>query len=150
MSLKDKIRSELTSAMRTQDKLRLSTLRGMIAAIETREKSGKTPEQLSDAQIVSVLNKEVSKRKDTADIFQKASRSDKAEQELAEAVIISEFLPAQLSAKEIEATVDHIIETLNASSMKDMGGVMKAVTAELGGKANSKDISIIVRDKLSD
>lgn len=149
MGLKEKIRSELTVAMRAQDKIRLATVRSMTAAIEAREKSGKTPETLTDAQIVSVLNKEVGKRKDTADIYKAASRSDKAEQELAEAAIISEFLPEQLSSAEIEATVVHIIETLNASTMKDMGGVMKAATAELGGRANSKDISSVVKAKLS-
>ncbi len=149
MSLKDKIRAELPSAMRSQDKLRLNTIRSMVAAIEAREKAGKTPEALSDTQIISVLNKEVAKRKDTADIYKNANRSDKAEQELAEAAIIDEFLPAQLSVAEVEATVVNIIKTLNASSMKDMGNVMKAATAELGGRANSKDISSIVKAKLS-
>ena len=104
---------------------------------------------MSDAEEIKLIQKLVKQRKDSAAIFKEQGREDLAEPELAQVAVIEKFLPAQLSTDEIEKVVVQIIDRTGASGMKDMGKVMGMVSKQLGGQADGKTISGIVRAKLT-
>ena len=116
----------------------------LLAQTETGSQS-----ELSEEQEIKILQKQVKQRKDSASIFKQQGREDLAAPELAEAEVISQFLPEALSEEEIEKIVIATIEKVGASSMKDMGKVMGIVSKELAGKSDGKTISSIVKSKLA-
>lgn len=151
--LKDRLRSDLTDAMKSQDKLRTATLRMMLAAIQTEEVSGKQARELTDADILKVLARESRKRGEAAEIYTQNGRGELAAEEHAEARIIDEYLPTPLTDAEVADVVDtalaQVAEQLGERpSVKQMGLVMKAATAIADGRADGSRISAAVKDRL--
>ena len=148
MSLKQQIISDLTASMKAQDAPRTSTLRMVKAAVMNREieKGG----ELDDEEMMKLLRSLVKQRRDSVEQYEKGGRQDLADKEKAEIEVIEAYLPQAASREEIEAAVTAAISETGASSMKDMGSVMKAVQAALSGKnADGRTVSEIVKAKLS-
>jgi len=148
MSLKQQIISDMTAAMKAQDAARTSTLRMLKAAITNREKEGGG--ELTDEDVQKLLRSQMKQRRDSVEQFEKAGRQELADKEKAEISIIESYLPQAASQEEIDQAVSAAISETGASSMKDMGAVMKAVMANLAGKnADGKMVSERVKAKLS-
>ncbi|HEY6806863.1 MAG TPA: GatB/YqeY domain-containing protein [Pyrinomonadaceae bacterium] len=148
MTLGEKIVSDLTASMKAQDAARTSTLRMVKAAIMNRkiEKGA----ELDDEEVSKLLRSLVKQRKDSIEQYEKAGRQELADKEASEIEVIEAYLPKAAAREEIEAAVSEVIASTGASSMKDMGTVMKAVQAALAGKnADGKTVSEIVKSKLS-
>lgn len=148
MSLKDTIIADLTAAMKAKDADRLSVLRMVKANLMNRKiEKG---DDLTDEEIVKALQTLVKQRRDSVEQYEKAGRTDLADKEKAEIGFIEAYLPQSASPDEIAAAVDAAITETGATSMKDMGNVMKATMAHLAGKpADGKMVSEAVREKLS-
>src|SRR5437660_12801608 len=147
MTLKDKIISDMTAAMKAQDAARTSTLRMVKAAITNREKEGGG--EISDEDVLKLLRSQVKQRRDSVEQYEKGGRPELAAKEQAEIAIIEAYLPQAASAEEIEQAVKAAIAETGASSMKDMGAVMKAAMSKLAGKsADGKMVSETVKAKL--
>ena len=151
--LKDRLRSDLTEAMKSQDKLRTATLRMLLAAIQTEEVSGKAARELTDDDVLKVLAKESKKRSEAAEIYTQNGRGELAAEEHAEARIIDEYLPTPLTEAEVADVVDtamaQVAEQLGERpTVKQMGLVMKAATEIAAGKADGARLSAAVRDRL--
>lgn len=148
MSLKQQIISDLTSAMKAQDAARTSTLRMVKAAFMNREieKGG----ELDDEEMQKMLGSLVKQRRDSIEQYEKAGRQELAEKERAEIVVIETYLPQAASREEIEQAVAQAIEETGATTMREMGAVMKAAQARLAGRnADGRTISEIVKAKLN-
>jgi len=148
MSLQEKVTQIMKEAMRAKDKLRLEAVRAIKSELLLAKTSGGAGEMNEEAEI-KILQKLVKQRRDSAEIYKQQGRADLADNELAQANIIEEFLPAQLSDDELEAALKEIVDSLGASSMKDMGKVMGAANAKLKGKADGKRIAEFVKKALS-
>jgi uncharacterized protein YqeY len=151
--LKDRLRADLTTAMKAKDKLRTATLRMVIAAIQSEEVSGSTPRELTDADILKVLARESRKRGEAAQIFITNGRGELAANERAEASVIDDYLPTQLNDDELANVVNTAIaqvaeEIGERPHVKHMGLVMKAATAIAEGKADGSRLSAAVKDRL--
>jgi len=148
--LKDRLRTELTASMKARDELRSSTLRMVLTSITNAEVSGKQARELSDDDVTTVLASEAKKRREAATAFHDAGRGELAAKERAEAAIIAEFLPEQLSADEIAALVKKTIEDLGVAGdgMKAMGRVMGTITPQTKGRADGGAVSAEVRKQL--
>ena len=148
MSLKDQIISDMTAAMKAQDAARTSTLRMVKAAIMNREKDGGGA--ITDEDVSKLLRSQVKQRRDSVEQYQKAGRPELADKEIAEIAVIETYLPQAASEAEIERAVSEAISETGASSMKDMGAVMKAVMPKLAGKnADGRTVSDTVKKKLA-
>jgi len=148
MALKDQIIADMTAAMKAKDAARTSTLRMVKAAITNREKEGGAA--LTDEDVMKLLRSQMKQRRDSIEQYQKADRQDLVDKEQAELAIIEAYLPQAASQEEIDAAVAAAIVETGASSMKDMGAVMKAAMAKLAGKnADGKMVSETVKAKLS-
>ena len=152
-TLKERLHADVVTHMKERNKTALTTVRNVLGEIETREKSGKTPIVLDDAQVTSLLQKEAAKRRDTARIYSEAGEPDRAAAEIAEAEVIEAYLPQALTAAEVETIVDETIAELRAEgqapTMRHMGAVMKPVTAKVAGRFDGKSVSEIVRSRLA-
>ncbi len=149
MALKQRIETEIKSAMIAKDKVRLTALRAIKSLIlleETREGYSGT---LSEEDELKLLTKAAKQRKDSAEIYEKQNRADLLEVELAELTVIQEFLPQALSESELIQAIQTIIDTCGASGPKDMGKVMGLASKELAGKADGKAIAEQVKALLS-
>ncbi len=146
-AIKGQIQEDMKTAMRSQDKERLATIRLILAAIKQREVDERI--ELTDEQILAILDKMVKQRRDSIKEFEAGSRPDLAEKEAKEIVVIQHYLPAQLSSAEIEALVNTSITEANASSAKDMGKVMAILKPKVQGRADVGIISNMVKTKLS-
>ena len=151
--LKDRLRSDLTVAMKTQDKLRTATLRMLLAAIQSEEVAGKQARELSDDDVLKVLARESKKRGEAAEIYTQNGRGALAAEEHAEARIIDEYLPTPLNDAEVADVVDTAIAQVAEAigerpSVKQMGLVMKAATEIAAGKADGARLSAAVKDRL--
>ena len=149
MSLSTQVMSAMKEAMKAKDQNALASLRAIKSAILLAQTESGSKEELTEDQELKILQKLVKQRKDSATIFKEQGREDLAEPELAQAAVISKFLPEQLSEEEVAKVVEEIIANTGASSMKDMGKVMGQASAKLAGKADGKLISTIVKSKLS-
>jgi len=148
MTLKDKIISDMTAAMKAKDAARTSTLRMVKAAIMHREKEGAG--ELNDDDVLKLLRSQMKQRRDSVEQYQKAGRQDLADKETAEIAVIEFYLQQAASEAEIEQAVSDAIAETGATSMKEMGAVMKAAMAKLAGKnADGKTVSETVKKKLS-
>jgi uncharacterized protein YqeY len=138
--------------MKDRNKTALTTVRNVLGEIETREKSGKSPIELDDAQVTSLLQKEAAKRRETAKIYTDAGEAERAAAEVAEAEVIEAYLPRALTAEEVEAIVDETIAGLRAGGvepgLRQLGAVMKPVTAKVAGRFDGKAVSELVRSRL--
>lgn len=148
MSQKDQIIADLTAAMKAKDAPRTSTLRMIKAAIMNRqiEKGG----ELDDEEMARLLRSQVKQRRDSIEQYQNAGRQDLADKETTEIQVIEGYLPKAASPEEIDQAVDEAIAETGATSMKEMGAVMKAASGKLAGKnADGKAISDIVKKRLA-
>jgi uncharacterized protein YqeY len=152
-TLKERLHGDVVAYLKEHNKVALGTVRSVLGEIETREKSGKTPVELDDAQVTALLQKEAAKRRDTARIYTEAGEPERAATEVAEAEVIEAYLPKALSAAEVESIVDEVIEGLRADgtelSVRHMGAVMKPVTARVAGRFDGKAVSDVVRRRLA-
>ena len=149
MALQTDIMTAMKAAMKEKDQTALAALRAIKSEILLAQTASGSQEGLTEADEIKLLSKLVKQRKDSAAIFSEQGRNDLAEPELAQAEVISQFLPAQLSEEEITAVVTATIAQLGASGMKDMGKVMGASSKELAGKADGAVLSKIVKELLS-
>lgn len=149
MRLKQKIESEIKSAMLARDKTRLTALRAVKSLILLEETKGTGGGELTEAEEMTLLTKAAKQRKDSADIYEQQGRFDLHEVEIAELSVIQEFLPKALSPEEIKAAIQRIVQQTGASGMKDMGKVMGIANKELAGKADGKAIADQVKSLLN-
>jgi uncharacterized protein YqeY len=148
--MQEKIESDIKAAMLSGDKAKAEILRGLKTALQYEAVSaGSQDRSLSDESVQKVLARESKKRQDTAEIYQKAGESQRAEAELAEKKIIDGYLPEQLSEEEIQQTVDEEIKNLSATSAADLGKVIGAVRQRLGAQADGATIARLVKEKLA-
>lgn len=145
MSLQDTIMTALKAAMKSKDTLALTALRSVKSAILLAQTKSGSDGSMSEADEVKLLQKLVKQRLDSAEIFTQQNRPDLAAPEMAEAEIISQFLPEMLSEAAVEKAVVTAIEKLGAEGMKDMGKVMGYLSKELSGKTDGKTVSTLVK-----
>ena len=149
MDLFEKINADIKSAMLAKDKVRLETLRGIKKEfIEAKTAKGGDG-TLSDDVATKILVKMVKQRKESASIYASQNRADLSENELAEAAVIEEYLPKQLSEEELTAELQKIIAEVGATSAKEMGKVMSVASKALAGRAEGKAISAKVKELLA-
>ena len=146
--LKDRLRTDLTTAMKGRDELRTATLRMVLAAVTAEEVSGKEARELTDDEVQAVLRREAKKRREAAEAFAGAGRTDQAERERAEEGVVATYLPAQLDDADLTALVADVITSTGAAGMKDMGKVMGQVTGRVAGRAEGGRVAAEVRRQL--
>ena len=146
--LQEQITTALKTAMKAKDTLALEALRAVKSELLLLQTSGQQKD-VSEQELLKVLQKLVKQRKDSAAIFSEQGRSDLAEPELAQAKIISQFLPAAMSDQEIEALIDRILEETGARSMADMGRVMGMANKAVAGRAESAVLAQKIKAKLT-
>ena len=147
--LKDRLRGDLTAAMKARDEVRTRTLRLVLTAISKEEVAGDAPRQLDDDEVQRVIASESRRRREAAEAFRTAGREEQAAEELAENAVLAEYLPAQLSDGELAEIVGEVIAETGASGMSAMGQVMKAVTPRVAGRADGSRVAAQVRSKLA-
>jgi uncharacterized protein len=147
--LKDRLRSDLTAAMKARDAVRTRTLRMALASVANEEVAGSASRELSDDDVQRVLAREARRRREAAEAFDGAGRADQAASERAEGDVLAEYLPAQLSDTELAAIVADAIADTGASGMSAMGQVMKAVTPRVAGRAEGGRVAAEVRRVLA-
>jgi uncharacterized protein YqeY len=148
MSLATQIMDSMKEAMRAKDTVALEALRAIKSEILLAQTASGSKEEISEADEIKILQKLVKMRKDSASIFTAQNRADLAEPELAQIAVIEKFLPAQLSEAEVEAIVAKIIAETGATGIASMGKVMGLASAQIGGQAEGKTISTIVKKLL--
>lgn len=146
-AIKVQILDDMKTAMRSQEKDRLATIRLIMAALKQREVDERI--ELSDEQIIATLNKMIKQRRDSITQFEAGGRQDLVQKETEEVRVIMQYLPAQLSEAEIEQAVAAAIQESGATSAKEMGKVMGVLKAKLQGKADMTVVSVKVKDKLA-
>jgi uncharacterized protein YqeY len=147
--LKDRLRADLSSAMRARDQVRLRTLRMALTSITNEEVSGASARELSDDEIVKVLTREAKKRREAAEAFDAAGRTEQASAERAEGEVLAGYLPRQLSDAEVSQLVAAAIADTGATGMPAMGKVMKVVTPQVAGRADGSRVAAEVRRQLA-
>ena len=148
MSLSTQIMDSMKEAMKAKDSVALEALRAIKSEILLAQTASGSKEEISEADEIKILQKLVKMRKDSASIFTEQNRADLAEPELAQIAVIEKFLPAQLSEAEVEAIIAKIIAETGASGIASMGKVMGLASAQIGGQAEGKTISTIVKKLL--
>ena len=152
MSLREKINEQFTTALKTKNKTLISTFRLIIAAIKERDianRSSEKKEEVKDPEIVKVLRKMKKQREDSADLYKKGERQELSEAEEAEIKIIDTFLPKQLSEEETKKICKEIIESLGASSLKDMGKIMGSLKQKYSDSIDFSKANTIIKGLLS-
>lgn len=147
--LKSQLRSDLTTAMKDRDELTTATLRMLLTAVTTEEVSGKSARELSDDEVLKVINREAKKRREAAEAFSDAGRGEQADRERAEETVLNRYLPVQLSDDELATIVAQAISEAGATEARQMGIVMKAVQPAVAGRADGKRVSDEVRRQLT-
>jgi uncharacterized protein YqeY len=150
--LKDRLRADLTTAIKARDEIRSSTLRMVLTAITNAEVAGKEHRELTDDDIVSVLSSEAKKRREAATAFEDGDRAELAEKERKEAAVIADYLPAQLSTEEIAEIVTAAVAQTGAAGegMRAMGKVMGVVQPQVRGRADGGAVAAEVRRQLGE
>lgn len=149
MALEKQIQEDLKAAMFAKDATALASIRGIKAAIMLAKTAPDATDELTDADIIKIIQKLVKQRKESAAIYAEQSRPELAEAELAEAAIMEKYLPVQMSEEEVEEALKKIIAQVGAKSPADMGKVMGVATKALAGQADGRLISTIVKRLLS-
>tara|TARA_Y100000768_G_C23922155_1_gene655516 strand:- start:81 stop:533 length:453 start_codon:yes stop_codon:yes gene_type:complete len=149
MEVLGNLSEEMKNAMKAKDSLKLESLRAIKSAVLLAKTSSSGGKELTDEDLIKLLQRLVKQRKDSAAIFYKQGRDDLAKTEEAQSAIIASFLPEQLSKEEVFKIVEDIILKTEAEGMKDMGKVMGLATKQLGGKAEGKLIATLVKQLLS-
>lgn len=148
-ALADRLRGDLTQAMKARDELTKATLRMALSAIRNAEVAGDAPRELSDDEVKGVLMKEAKKRREAAEAFAGAGRAESAERERAEGEVLARYLPRELSDDELAALVGETLAEGGFSGMGQMGPAMKAVQAKVAGRADGKRVAAQVRAQLA-
>ena len=148
--LKDRLRSDLTAAIKSRDELRSSTIRMVLTAITNAEVAGKEARELSDDEVIGVLSTEAKKRREAATAFDEGGRAEMADKERAEALVLADYLPAALSDDDVAAIVAAAVEQTGAAGegMKAMGKVMGVVQPQVKGRADGAAVAAEVRRQL--
>jgi len=147
-ALKDRLRGDLTTAMKARDEVTVRTLRMALTSVSKEEVAGTTARELSDDEVLTVLTREAKRRREAADAFAAAGRDEQAEAERAEGTVLDAYLPAQLSDAELGELVTAAIEETGASTPRDMGQVMKVLTPQVAGRAQGGRVAAEVRRRL--
>jgi len=147
--LKERLRADLTAAMKSRDELVTATLRMALTAVGTEEVAGKEARELSDAEVVQVLTREAKKRREAAEAFSAGNRPEQAARELAEGEVLAGYLPQQLTDEELNALVAQAVAETGAEGPKGMGLVMKALTPKIAGRAEGGRVAAAVKSALS-
>lgn len=147
MAIKEQIMNDMKTAMKEKNQLKLDSIRFLQAAIKNREIEVR-PETITEEEIMSVIKKMVKQRKESIEQYKAANRQDLVDKEASELVIIEAYLPAQMSKEDVEKIVTQVIAEVKATSIKDMGAVMKGVVAKTAGTADNKLVSELIRAKL--
>jgi uncharacterized protein YqeY len=147
--LTDQLRADLTAAMKRRDDVATSALRMALAAVKQAAVAGKEARELTDDEILKVINKEVKRRDEAAEAFRNADRPDRADREEAERAVLSAYLPAALTPEELDTLITEALAEGGFSGMAAMGPAMKAVTAKVSGRADGKIVSQLVRERLA-
>ena len=148
MGLKEKLQADLTEAIRGRDEVKSGTIRMLLSAITNEEVAGKAAKVLTDAEIITVLSRETKKRREAVEAFTAAKRDDLANKEKAEAAVIAQYLPEQLSEAEIKKMIAEAIAETNAAGPAGMGLVMKVLQPKIAGKADGGIVSALVKSAL--
>ncbi len=146
--LKDRLRSDLTASMKARDELRTSTLRLTLSALSNEEVAGAQARELADDEVLAVIRREQKKRREAAQAFADAGRSDSSERELAEAEVLSGYLPAELSDADLQTIVADAVADAAATGPHEMGAVMRLVQPRVAGRADGKRVATEVRRQL--
>ena len=146
--MKDRLRSDLTAAMKARDEVTVRTLRMALTSVTKEEVAGSSARELSDDEVLAVLTKEAKRRREAADAFAAAGRDEQAAAERAEGAVLDAYLPAQLTDAELGELVAAAIEETGASGPRAMGQVMKAVTPRVAGRAEGARVAAEVRRRL--
>ena len=146
--LAQRLRDDLTAAMKAQDKLRTATLRSMRAAIINAEVAGAHKRTLTDDEVVTLLQSELKKRGEAAEAFDAGGRPERAAAERAEGEIIASYLPQALSDEELDALVSRVLEAGGYRDTSDMGAAMRDAKAEAGGRADGRKLADLVKSRL--
>ena len=149
MGLKEKLQSDLTDAIRSQDAVKSGTIRMLLAAITNEEVAGKSAKVLTDAEVITVLSREAKKRREAVEAYTNAKRDDLANKEKEEAAVIALYLPEQLSEADIKKLIANAIVETSASGPAGMGLVMKVLQPKIAGKADGGVVSSLVKAALS-
>ena len=146
--MKDRLRSDLTAAMKARDEVTVRTLRMALTSVTKEEVAGSSARELSDDEVLAVLTREAKRRREAADAFASAGREEQAAAERAEGAVLDAYLPAQLTDAELGELVAAAIEETGASGPRAMGQVMKAVTPQVAGRAEGARVAAEVRRRL--
>ena len=149
MGLLDDIRADLTEAMKAKDKLTVSTLRSVVAAVQEAEVAGSAATTLDDKQIQKVIAAQAKRRVEAAEAFEQGDRAEKAADERAELSVLEEYLPQQLPENALVEIVERVMAEGGYSTMADMGEAMKAVNGEVAGRAEGRVVADLVKSRLS-
>jgi uncharacterized protein YqeY len=149
MSIKETLQKDLTEAIRGRNEITSGTIRMVLTAITNEEVAGKEARVLSDEEVITVLSREAKKRREAAEAFETAGRTDKAALEKSEGEVIAKYLPAQLSEADIAAIIAEAIASTGAQGPADMGKVMGAVKPKIAGKADGGVVSALVKAALN-
>ena len=149
MGLLDDIRADLTEAMKAKDKLTVSTLRSVVAAVQEAEVAGSAATTLDDKQSQKVIAAQAKRRVEAAEAFEQGDRAEKAADERAELSVLEQYLPQQLPENALVEIVERVMAEGDYSTMADMGEAMKAVNGEVAGRAEGRVVADLVKSRLS-
>jgi uncharacterized protein YqeY len=149
VGLKETLKSDLTEAIRSSNKVVSGTIRMVLTAITNEEVSGKEARVLTEDEIITVLSREAKKRREAADEFAKANRPDRSAEEKAEGEVIARYLPAQLTEEDVKKLIAAAIASTGAAGPGDMGKVMGAIKGQIAGKADGSLVSSLVKAALA-
>jgi len=146
--LKSRLQADLTTAMKARDELTTATLRMLLTAVTTEEVAGSTARELSDDEVLRVVNREAKKRREAAEAFGDAGRAEQAQRERDEETVLARYLPSQLDDAELAGLVGAAITEAGATEARQLGQVMKLLTPRIAGRADGKRVSTEVRRQL--
>lgn len=149
MTLKSQIQTDINAHMKAQNTFERDTLRLVLSAIQSAEKSGKTPKEFTDLELEAFLGKQVKTRRESAQIYTEAGHAERAAKETREADLVETYLPEALDEAAVKAIVEKVVATFESPTRKEMGQIMKAVNAEVQGRFDGKAISGMVASHLS-
>jgi uncharacterized protein YqeY len=149
MGLKERLKSDLTEAIRARDEVRAGTIRMALTSITNEEVSGKEARVLTDSEIITVLSREAKKRREAAEAYDSAGSKERGDRERAEGLVIAEYLPSQLSESELQEMIKAAIAETGASGPSGMGQVMKVLSPKIAGRADGSKVSAAVKAALS-
>ncbi|PSL05342.1 hypothetical protein CLV30_104211 [Haloactinopolyspora alba] len=148
-ALKDRLRADLTTAIRNKDEVRKSTIRMTLSAIGNEEVAGSDARELTDDEVVAVLTREAKRRREAAEAFRAGGRTESAEREESEAAVLAEYLPEPLSEAELGQIIEAAVEQTGADSPRDMGQVMKIVQPQVRGRIEGSAVAAAVKARLT-